>query len=142
MVVNQKPSGRASSVGAGLAWAGLTSLLMTLAGTGVVAALVSAEQLQQKHIGYGVMVVLLLASWVGAMVAWKKIKRQKLAVCLGAGGVYFAALLAITALFFGAQYSGVGETALLILCGSLLTAFAGITPKPKRNIRKITNRNW
>jgi len=41
------------------------------------------------------------------------------------GIIYFATLLVITALFFGAQYSAVGETSLLVLCGSILAALTG-----------------
>ena len=36
-------------------------------------------------------------------------------MCLAAGGGYYLCLLAITALFFGGQYQGVGVTALMVL---------------------------
>lgn len=126
MVLNQKPTGRASSMPKGLLAAGVSSLGITLLGAAVLAILVDKEFLEENKIGYGVMMILLIASYVGAIIAWRKIKHQRLVVCLSAGGIYFAILLSITALFFGGQYSAVGETALLVLCGSVLAVLTGL----------------
>ena len=82
-------------------------------------------RLKQENIGYGVMLLLLTASYAGAALASAKVKRRKGLVCLLTGVGYFALLLAVTALFFGGQYSAVGVTALLILAGS---GCAALTP--------------
>lgn len=137
MVVNRKPTGIASSVPAGLAQGWMVFLAMILAGSAGVAALVSMEKMAENHLGYGIMVVLLLASWLGAVVSRKKIKRQNLPVCLASGGIGLASLLLITGLFFGGQYTAVGETSLLICCGSLLAAMGGKTRKTKGAQRKF-----
>lgn len=126
MAVNQKPTGRTMSMPGGLAIGGVCSLLITFACAAFLAWLVAEERMQESDIGYGVMVLLLLSSFAGAMAAWGKIKRQRMLVCLLSGIVYFGTLLAVTALFFGGQYSAVGVTALLILCGITLAAMMGL----------------
>lgn len=126
MAVNQKPTGRAVSMPAGLALGAAASFGMTILAAGILAKLVDTEKLMWENIGYGVMVLLLLASFLGAMVSYRKIKRQRMMVCLLSGVVYFAILISITALFFGGQYESVGVTALLILGGSGTAGILGL----------------
>lgn len=137
MTVNRKPTGTASSIPAGLVSGALAAMITTLVGAAVMAKLIDREILAQNSTGYGVMVILLLASWLGAVTAAGKIKRQRLIICLASGAIYFGLLLAATALFFGGQYSGVGETGLLIFCGSMLGIFTGYAGKTGKNRRKI-----
>lgn len=137
MTVTQKPTGRASSMPAGLAMGGLCSLGVTLLGSAVLAKLVSGEAMAESSIGYGVMVMLVLAAFLGAMVAFGRIKRRRMLVCLVSGAIYFAVLLSMTALFFGGQFSAVGVTALLILCGSALAALLGLRDNRGGKRRKI-----
>lgn len=126
MAVNQKLTGRTMSMPGGLAVGGVCSLLVTCVCAAVIAWLVAEERMPEPAIGYGVMVLLLLASFTGAMAAWGKIKRQRMLVCLLSGAVYFGTLLAITALFFGGQFGAVGVTALMVLCGCALAAMTGL----------------
>lgn len=142
MVVNHKVTGKASSVPAGLALGGAVSLAMTLTLAALIARLVSTEVLPEEKIGYGVMGLLFISAFGGALMANNRIKRQKLLVSALAGGVYWAMLLSITALFFGGQYEAVGVTALVVMGGSLVTAFLGQRPgrggkhrKPKTHHR-------
>lgn len=120
-----KGKGKTMSMAGGLALGALVSLAVTLAGTGVLAYLVNGEHLDMENIGYGILVMLLLGSFLGAQTAFRRIRRRRLLVCLAAGGVYLGILLGMTALFFGGQYSGVGTTALLILAGSMVAALLG-----------------
>lgn len=126
MVVNQKVTGTASSIPGGLASGGFVSLAVTLIGAAVLALLIDKGVLAQTQLGYGVMVMILLASFLGASVSAAKIKRQRLAACMLAGVVYFGILLSITALFFGGQYQAVGVTGFLILGGSGCAALLGL----------------
>lgn len=141
MTVNRKPTGTAVSIPSGLALGALWSVAVTLAGAAATAKLMETETLSWDSAGYAVLVILLLASWLGAMTAAGKIKRRRLLICLASGGIYFLILLASTALFFGGQYSGVGETGLLILCGSVLGVFMDFSGKSGRNRTKIPMRN-
>ena len=122
-------TGRASSMAAGLTFGAGTALAITILGSAILAKLVDREWLEEGNVGYGVMGMLLLASYLAAMVSYGKIKRQRLLVCLSTGGIYFGLLLSITALFFGGQYSGVGVTALLIVCGATLAILPGFSQK-------------
>lgn len=111
---------------AGLAIGGAVSLGITLLGAAVLAKLVDQETLAWENVGYGVMVVLLLASFLGAMSAWGRIRRQRLLVCAVSSAIYFGLLLSITALFFGGQYEAVGVTAALVLAGSIAAWLLGL----------------
>ena len=129
---NRKPTGRAMSMPAGLVMGGVTSLGVTLLCAGILAKILEAEVIPESSTGYGLIVLLIAASFAGAMVSSGKIKRQQLVVCAAAGAIYYGILLSITALFFGGQYSAVGETAMLVLCGSGL-AFLLRARDGKRN---------
>lgn len=121
-----KATGRALSMPAGLAVGGATSLGITLAGSGVLAWLIHREMMEMENVGYGILGMLLLASFLGAMTAWRKIRRRRMLVCAASGAVYLGILLVIPALFFGGQYSGVWVTALLVLAGSLSAGLLGL----------------
>lgn len=140
--MKQKPTGRTMSMPGGLAFGGLCSLVVTVVCAAFLAWLVSEEKVPEQGIGYGVMVLLILASFLGSMVSWSKIRRQRMVVCLLSGVVFFGMLLGITALFFGGQYSAVGVTALLVLCGNGLAVLTGLGKGSagKRPKLKLPNR--
>lgn len=137
MVINRKPTGRAASMPAGLLAGGICSLTGTLVLSAVLAKLVDIEKVPQDKIGYGIMVLLLVCAFLGANIACGRIKRQYLVVSAISAGIYFLILICITALFFGGQYSGIGVTAILVLCGSVLAAFARSGKGERRKRRKI-----
>lgn len=126
---------------AGLAVGGLSTLMITILGSGILAKMVESEVIEESSIGYGVMIMLILAAYLGAMVSYQKIKRQRFVVCMGSGAIYFGILLSITALFFGGQYSAVGVTALIVFCGSFLAVLPGFRENRggKRPKLKIPN---
>lgn len=135
MVANRKVTGTAAAMPVGLG-AGLgISLGITLVGSAVLSWLVDRELVAQSGIGYGVLVILLLASLLGTAAAYGKIKHRRLVVCALSGGLYFGALVCMTALFFGGQYRGLGVTALVILAGSLSVALLGLRGEKKRHPR-------
>ena len=134
MVSNKKVTGRAYSMPAGIGIGVGISIALTLAGAAVVAWLLNGQKLEQSQIGYGSMVTLLLSSALGAWAACTLVKHRTMVVCLATGGGYFASLLAITALFFGGQYQGMGVTFLVALAGCASVGF--IKAKPKKTITK------
>lgn len=137
MKVRQKTTGTASSVPGGLAYGALAAVVLTLGGAAITAFLIESEKIAWRNTGYAVLIILLLSSWIGATVTAGRVKRRRLAMCMASGGVYFAILLASTALFFGGQYSGVGETAILVFCGSILGVFSGYRGKSRRISKKM-----
>ena len=123
MVVNQKVTGRAASMPAGIGIGLGICMLITLTGCAIIAALINGERMPESSVGYGAMAVLLLSSVVGALTASGLVKRRRLVVCAVLGLCYFAVLLLINGLMFGGAVSGVGVTALLILGGCAAAAF-------------------
>lgn len=132
MTINRKATGTASTVPTGLTYGSLVFAAMVLSGCVLATKLIEKEILDWNQSGYVVLVILLLSSWMGAMVSAAKIKRRRMAVCIGSGVVHLLLLLCATALFFGGKYSGVGETALLIFCGSMVAVFTGAQGKNRR----------
>lgn len=129
MVANRKVTGKAKSVPAGLALALAISMGITLFGSLIIAILLDSQTMQESGVGYGSMLLLLLSSTAGAFVAVNTIKRQLLPMCMLSGLCYYAMLLAVTALFFGGQYQGMGVTALVVMAGCCVTALAAIKGK-------------
>lgn len=128
-MAGKQMTGRASSIPAGLGAGAAVSVLVTIVGTAVLARLLDRETIQWGAVGYGILIMVMLAAMLGSITAVKKIKRQPGIVCLLSGFVYWGILLSITALFFGGQYEAVGVTLLLIVggngCAFLLCAGQG-----------------
>lgn len=141
MVVNQKASGKAVSMPMGLLVGSAVSMGMTLVCAAVIAKLVDSERIAWENVGYGIVVMLIGSSFVGAMVSCSKIKRQRLLVCAASGAIYYGMLLAITALFFGGQYEAVWVTGLLILAGCGGAILTGLREGGKGKRKKIKLRN-
>ncbi len=133
---NRKVTGTASSMAGGLAIGEMVSLLVTMVGAILAGNLVGKEMIPQQSIGYCAMVILVLASASGTLMAVKRIKRRRLFVCGIMGLIYYGSLLAITALFFGGQYQGMGVTALLVCGGCGTVALAGARSKRGGRNRK------
>ena len=137
MIINRKATGRASSMPIGVLAGGACALAGTMLTSAVLAKLVDMEIIPQDKIGYGIMVLLLLCAFLGANEACRRVKRQYLIVSAISAGFYYSMLLSVTALFFGGQYSGMGVTAVLVLCGSLLAVFLRSGNREGRKRRKI-----
>lgn len=125
MTYARKTKGKAFSVPAGLGLGAAISVGLTIVLAWVLAKLILSETILEGHIGYGVMILLLISSFCGAFTAQSKIKRQRLVMCILSGILYLVILLAITALFFGGQYDAVGVTTLLVLGGSVTAGLIG-----------------
>lgn len=122
----RRGTGRAYSFPGGIAYGVGISMGITLTGTAFLTWMLNREIIVWEKIGYGIMVVLLLSAFLGALMANRKIKRQRMLVCVIEGATYLAALLTITALFFGGQYDGVGVTACLVAGGSCAAGVLGL----------------
>ena len=130
-----KSSGR-NTVATRLAIGALISMGITIACTAVSAALVSAGTVPENAISCVGMIILLLGSFGGAAMGARNMQEKRLYFCVGTGAVYFAILLAITALFFEGQYTGVGLTAVTVLAGTMIAALLGGGKGKQRNLRR------
>lgn len=138
MVVNQKVTGKASTMPVGLAAGAGISLALTLLGGMLFGKLLSDGIIEGSAIGYCAMVILLAASWGGAVAAYGRIKRRRLFVCAFSAVIYFLLLLGATLLLFDGRLQGVGTTAAMIALGSLLAALPGSRGGKSR--RKVTRK--
>ena len=143
MIKNVKPTGRAMSMPGGLALGAAFSMGITLAGCLLLAKFVHYGSIKPDSIGYGILVLLLIASFLGAVLAQGKIKRRIWLVCMLSGILYFTILLSITALFFGGQYYGVGVTGLLVMCGAMTAGltFAGQGSRRRKNGKHLKRKH-
>ena len=99
----------------------------------ILAKLMESGTLPEEAVGYGSMIILLSGSFLGALLAFGKVKCKRLQVSLLTAAGYYLSLLAVTALFFGGQYTGMGVTGLLIFGGSGASVFLGMgTGKGKK----------
>ena len=114
-----KCQGRAMSIPGGLAFGAAVSIGGTLLLSGILAYALEKGMVEMEKSGYFVMVILYTAAFLGALAAANQIKHRKGDMCLLSGGIFFMGLMGITALFFNAQYEAVGETAAVLLMGSL-----------------------
>ena len=127
-------SGRAVSIPKGLAMGNGVSLGTTFLMSFALAGLISRERLSWDQVGYGILILLFLSALLGAATSVKAVKRQRLMIAMGSGLLFWATLIAITALFFGGQYDGMLVTGLVILAASGIVALTGL----RRENRKGT----
>ena len=113
---------RKRSVPSGLLWGTSVSLLTVSAGCVLISFLIHKEIIQENSLGYGVMILLMASAYTGALFAYRRVKERQLVVSIGCGLCYLALLMIMTALFFEGKYTGVGATALVVLCGAMLAA--------------------
>ncbi len=135
-VYKSKSKGTAKAIPIGLAIGGLVSIIVTLAGSALLSYLVLSEMIGEQGIGYGSMIILLLSTILGSLIAVRTIQKQRLQVSLMSAGLYYLMLIGITALFFGGEYAGMGVTGLVVLIGGLIVAFFPGGERGKIRFRK------
>lgn len=127
MTTAKKVRGNAVPMALGILIGVLASLLLT-AGLAVLLTWLELNgKIAPKTIGFYVMGVLFIASDVGCWMATIKIQRRWMLVCSVTGAMYYMALLASTALFFGGNYRGTAVSAVAILLGSVAPAAVGLS---------------
>ena len=114
---------------------------ITVIGAAVLAWMMSGEKLSGDGLGCGIIVVLLVSSYVGALIASNKIKRLRVQMCILSGVVYYLSLVAVTALFFGGKYQGMGVTAIVVIIGCVSASITMLSGK-KSNKPKIRKKGY
>ncbi len=137
----KKVTGKAFSMPLGLLTGSCVSMGITLSASALLAKLIDTEVMEWDNVGYGIMIMILLASFLGAFISYRKIRRQRMLVCGASGAVYLGILLSITAVFFGGQYEAVGVTAALVLAGSLTAGLLDMYAEGKGKRRKVKIRH-
>ena len=137
----QKVTGRADSIPVGLAVGVVSSILLTIACVAILTKLVDTGKIQWENIGYAIMVQTIVVSFIGAKIAHRRIKRQRLLVCLSSGLIYYAFLIATVAIFFGGKYEGMAVTALLVLAGCVCSSLLGLRSQKGSHHNNIKKRH-
>ena len=135
-----KLTAKAMSIPSGLALGVIVALAVTVTGAGTAAWLILRGILVEGASGYCAMTILLLASIAGAAVSAGTIQRLRTQMCLLSGGGYYLCLMAVTALFFGGEYQGMGVTALMVFCGSVLVILLPPGSKNRSGYRRRKKR--
>ena len=134
--MKQNKSTGSGKLAGGLALGAGVCMVMTLTLTAGGAAVISAGTLPESAMGYIAMIVLFLSSLAGTTVGAAGMNEKRLYICLSIVALYFAMLLAMTALFFGGQYDGVGASVLMLLPGAILGAMVGKGKGRYTNLRR------
>lgn len=121
------------SIGIGIS----VSLLLTLIAAFMLAILIESGKISVKAMGYGVMIMLMTSSFLGAIIASRQIISKTMIVSIITSTCYFIALLCTTALFFDGMYRGIPATALVVFAGGLI---AGLLPKGQGGATKMRKR--
>ena len=103
--------------------------------TAIIAILINNETIKWSGVGFWIMAVLLISSFLGGKAAIYTIKTQRFLVSFMSGGLYWAFLLCITALLFGGNYCSVWETGALITAGSITAALIHLPRTNKIGIK-------
>lgn len=136
MVTNRKVKGKAATLPAGVGIGTVTALGWTILASAVLAKLMDLERLPEDAVGYGALIILLTAGFLGAVTAYAKVKAKRLQVSLITAAAYYLSLLSMTALFFGGQYTGMGVTAMVILAGSGAFILLGLQSGSRKKGRR------
>lgn len=132
---HNKVKGTSKTIPLGLGIGSIISLIITFIGSAVTAYLITTEKIGQGSTGYASLLILFTAAAMGAWGAVSSVKRLRLQICLLSGGLYYLILLAITALFFGGQYDGMGVTAIVTFIAVVLVAII-----PTKTGQKISSK--
>lgn len=120
---------------AGMAIGAVVEIALTVLLAAMLVNMILAEKFLEQNIGYGIFGILMTAPMIGGMTACSVIRRRKVLICFGMGGVYLALLLSLTMLFFGGQYQGITAALLPIAGGSCAAALLMAKEKQKRSVR-------
>lgn len=110
--------------------------ILLLSGSAVLAWLIVAQKLPVESIGAGAGMLLVLASAAGCWISMHFGGEQRLQTAGIFAAAFLGVLLALTALVFGGQYSGVAVYGICILCGTGLPLLTAFLPKKARYTRR------
>lgn len=138
MVKMKQKTGRAGKIPFALAMGWLAGMVSTLVMAAALTQMILSGNMEETSAGIGAMVILGISAAVDALVSALISKKRWLQVCLGAGGLYFATLLAMGGILFEGSFSGVGTGLIVTLCASAGVGLFAL----KRENRASVKRNF
>ena len=117
----------------------LSGLLVTVIVSGVSAAMIYSERVDENASGVLAMAATLAGAVVTAYVTVRRYRERHLIMCAIAAVLYLLALMMIAAVAFSGVKEGIGVTALLVFCGGLSVFLLGLRGrKPTKYMPKKT----
>ena len=95
------------------------SFLVTMVVTAIFAAMISKKLIPEERIDYCTVVILLVSTIAGAVIAISKCDKRVL-TGIYIGIAYLAMLLTLTAILFGGEYQRIGVTSSIVLIAAML----------------------
>lgn len=112
----------------------LAGILFLTISAAMLSALILNGSIPERRMKYFVLALIVISVFLGTVIGRKGAEEYRKTVCIITGITIFCFMLLVTAILFGGEYTGVGETGLLILCGCTLPLFVG----PYRTKKKKT----
>ena len=120
----KQQTGHSPSVGKAILSGTSTGAATAFLGAAVLAKLLDMEVMKMENAGYGILVIHLMAVFLGVRTTLSRAGKAGIWVAAATGASYFLLLLAVNALFFQGEFTGMGVTLLLIAAataGAVLT---------------------
>lgn len=130
---------KSKSAPGSIAFGATVSLVITLIAAAIVAALIESGKISSRGMGYAVMIILMVSSLAGSLIASKRSATKKIIITVFTALCYLVELLCITALLFDGEYKGIPATALVVVSGGIV---AGLIPNKQGNGVKVRKRKW
>ena len=137
MSFKKKQSVRSGDPAAAIAIGAVAALILSIALCAVITGVVSSGNTDIQSVGIWIYAVQGVCCFLGAMAGAIVAAGKRMQVCLLTALAYFLCLLAMTALLFGGQYSGVIMSAMMVMLGGLAAGLLGIRTKKGMKIKGI-----
>lgn len=142
MTINQKPSGIAKSIPKGIATGTLCSMIIVILLSMIFAKLIATGRMAESKLGYGIMIILFLASFAGSLISISYTKRRILYVAIIFCVTFIILLSLLTTLLFGGRLEGILPSSMIVFAGGIMPALlrSSSNKKAKHPRRKKQNR--
>ena len=115
------------------------SFLVTMVVTAIFAGMISKKLIPEERIDYCMVVILLVSTIAGAVIAISKCDNRVL-TGIYIGIAYLAMLLTLTAIFFGGEYQRIGVTSSIVLIACFFAAMLRKNGSKNLKFRKSKNK--
>lgn len=131
----KQQTGRSPSVGKAILSGTSTGAATAFLGAAVLAKLLDSEVMKMENAGYGILMIHLIAVFLGVKATLRRAGKWESWAAAATGASYFLLLLAVNALFFQGEFTGMGVTLVLIAAATAAAVLTEGKQKGKRGRR-------
>ena len=132
----KQQTGRSPSVGKAILSGTSTGAAAAFLGAAVLAKLLDMEVMKMENTGYGILVIHLMAVFLGVRTTLSRAGKQESWAAAATGASYFLLLLAVNAMFFQGEFTGMGVTLVLIAAATAAAVLTEGKHSGKRGRRR------